>query len=109
MYEEERMCVRIRREVNINPNKRAPLNNCSAQHRTERYRKNVCGVKRKKIGNREKEKETRLTVQIHHRVGLAPFKVLISRILRPAAGLCRRRVCKHIQHYFPFHLNIAKK
>lgn len=57
----------------------------------------------------EKEIETRLTVQIHHRVGLAPFKVLISRILRPAAGLCRRRVCKHIQHYFPFHLNIAKK
>lgn len=37
-----------------------------------------------------------LTVQIHHRARLAPFKVLISRILRSAAYLSRRGVCKNI-------------
>lgn len=37
-----------------------------------------------------------LTVQIHHRARLAPFKVLISRILRSASNLGRRGVCKNI-------------
>lgn len=37
-----------------------------------------------------------LTVQIHHRARLAPFKVLISRILRSASNLGRWGVCKNI-------------
>lgn len=78
----------------------------AAERSTGQKRQKRVGAKKHRVF---REIETKLTVQIHHRVGLAPFKVLISRILRPASGLSRRWVCKHITTLLSISLKYCKK